>query len=50
MKNRARTQIRPQGKEPDRTKCEDQRSRELRGKSPGDRGMCEKESVTQGSE
>ena len=35
---------------PDRSKCSDQKSRELEGKAPGDRGMCEKESTTQGSE
>jgi hypothetical protein len=43
-------QIRPQDKDPDRTRCMDQRSRDLRGKPPGDRGMCEKQSSSQGSE
>ena len=35
---------------PDQSKCSDQRSRELGGQAPGDRGMCEKQSATQGSE
>ena len=35
---------------PDKSKCDEQRSRELNGQAPGDRGMCEKQSTTQGSE
>ena len=35
---------------PDRGKCAEQKSRDLHGKAPGDRGMCEKQSTTQGSE
>ncbi|MGZ8940329.1 MAG: hypothetical protein ACXW32_14075 [Limisphaerales bacterium] len=35
---------------PDGSKCEDQRSRDLNGQAPGDRGMCEKHTTTQGSE
>jgi hypothetical protein len=41
---------RPEDLRPDKTKCNDQRSRDLRGQAPGDRGMCEKQSTTQGSE
>jgi hypothetical protein len=41
---------RPEDRMPDKTKCNDQRSRDLRGQAPGDRGMCEKQSTTQGSE
>ena len=42
----------PRSKEeaPDRSKWSDQKSRELNGAAPGDRGMCEKESTTEGSE
>jgi hypothetical protein len=43
-------QVRPEDKNPDRSKCEDNLSRELRGQKPGDRGMCEKQSTSQGSE
>ena len=35
---------------PDQGKCGEQKSRDLAGKTPGDRGMCEKQSTTQGSE
>lgn len=35
---------------PDKNKCDDARSRDLNGQAPGDRGMCEKQSTTQGSE
>jgi len=44
--DRART-IDPQ---PDRTKCREQKSKELNGHAPGDRGMCQKESQIEGSE
>ena len=37
-------------RDPDKGKCEPQKSRELEGHTPGDRGMCEKRSTTQGSE
>jgi hypothetical protein len=37
-------------RQPNRRKCSDQKSRELEGGAPGDRGMCEKQSTTQGSE
>jgi hypothetical protein len=46
----AKERLRNREKNPDRGKCEDQRSRDLRGKLPADRGMCEKQSITQGSE
>ena len=39
-----------QQRQPDRSKCRDQKSRELDGRLPGDRGMCQKQSTTQGSE
>jgi hypothetical protein len=45
-----RSKPRPEDLRPDKTKCSDQRSRDLRGAKPGDRGMCEKQSTTQGSE
>jgi hypothetical protein len=35
---------------PDATKCSEQKSRRLAGKTAGDRGACEKESSTQGGE
>jgi hypothetical protein len=44
------TMPRKKDRMPDGTKCSDQKSRELEGKAPGDRGMCEKLSTTQGSE
>jgi hypothetical protein len=41
----------PKAGEPDKGKCRDRKSRDLTGKPvPGDRGNCEKESATQGSE
>jgi hypothetical protein len=47
---RATSKIRPEDRSPDRSKCDDQRSRDLRGRAPGNRGMCEKQSTSQGSE
>jgi hypothetical protein len=44
--NRAR----PVDQTPDTTKCKEKISREMPGATPGDRGMCEKASETQGSE
>lgn len=35
---------------PDQGKCQEQKSRELNGKTAGDRGVCEKQSSSQGSE
>jgi hypothetical protein len=49
-RNETNSKIRPEEKNPDRTKCEEQRSRDLAGRTAGDRGMCERESITQGSE
>jgi hypothetical protein len=37
-------------RKPEQSKCKDQESKELAGKTPGDRGMCEKASEVQGSE
>ena len=50
---KSKSQIRPQDRNPDNSKCNDQRSRDISGKGsggPGDRGMCEKQSTSQGSE
>jgi hypothetical protein len=38
------------GRYPDRTKCAEQKSKQLEGSTPGGRGACEKESEVQGSE
>lgn len=46
----ANPQIRAEDRMPDASKCGDQRTRELNGRAPGDRGMCEQQSSTQGSE
>ena len=56
MKERTRDWPQPNDKaplkdrNPDRSKCRDQESKELAGHTPGDRGMCEKASEVQGSE
>jgi hypothetical protein len=50
MENQNESMPRVKPEVPDRSKCSDQKSRELDGSAPGDRGMCEKQSTTQGSE
>jgi hypothetical protein len=47
---KASNKPRPSGLRPDHSKCSDQKSRELNGSIPADRGMCEKQSTTEGSE
>jgi len=47
---KANNKARPVDRHPDASKCSQQQSRELAGKTPGDRGMCEKASDVQGSE
>ena len=47
---KANNKARPIGRNPDASKCREQQSRELAGRTPGDRGMCEKASEVQGSE
>jgi hypothetical protein len=42
--------IRLAEEQPDKTKCADLKSRELAGRTAGDRGACEKSSTAQGSE
>jgi len=37
-------------RKPEQGKCKGQESKELAGKTPGDRGMCEKATDVQGSE
>ena len=41
---------RPEDYTPDNSKGANQKVRDLRGGTAGDRGMCEKQSTTQGSE
>ena len=50
MEKKNESMPRAKPKAPDRSKCSDQKSRELDGAATGDRGMCEKQSTTQGSE
>jgi hypothetical protein len=47
---KANGKTRPVDRIADRAKCSVQRSRDLPGDTPGDRGVCEKESKSQGSE
>jgi len=50
MEEKNKSMPRAKERQPDRKKCSDQKSRKLEGGAPGDRGMCEKQSTTQGSE
>jgi hypothetical protein len=40
----------PNEREAQRTKCAEHESKKLNGTKPGNRGMCEKQSQSQGSE